>query len=80
DGEVFLRLSVAHEIDARMRLAGMPMDRAAEEVVMSDLTAWGGSGGLIAVDREGAIAMPFNCDGMYRGRLIEGESPETAIY
>lgn len=80
DGEAFLRLSVAHEIDARMRLAGTPMARAAEQVVMSDLVACNGSGGLIAIDRDGAVAMPFNCEGMYRGRIVEGESRETAIY
>ncbi len=80
DGEVFLRLSVAHEIDARMRLAGVSMDRAATDLIMTDLAAMGGSGGLIAVDRDGAIVAPFNCEGMYRGWAIEGASRETAIY
>ena len=45
-GSMFLRLSVAHEIAARIRLAGLALDRAAQEVVMTDLTAIGGSGGL----------------------------------
>lgn len=80
DGEVFLRLCVAHEIDARMRLAGTPMERAVEDAIMIDLTALGGSGGLIAVDRDGLIAAPFNCEGMYRGWIVEGDSPVTAIY
>ncbi len=80
DGEVFLRLCVAHEIAARMRLAGTPMTRAAEEVVMSELTALGGSGGLIAIDHGGAISTPFNCEGMYRGWIVEAEGRETAIY
>ena len=44
DGEVFLRLGVAHEIDARMRLAGSSLEKAAGEVVTSDLTALGGLG------------------------------------
>ncbi len=80
DGEMFLRLCVAHEIDARMRLADIPMDRAADDLIMTDLGAIGGSGGLIAVDRDGIITTPFNCEGMYRGWIVEGDSRETAIY
>ncbi len=80
DGEVFLRLCVAHEIDARIRLAGIPMDRAAKNLIMTDLVAIGGSGGLIAVGQDGNITMPFNCEGMYRGWIVEGERRETLIY
>ncbi|PWE33899.1 beta-aspartyl-peptidase [Maritimibacter sp. 55A14] len=80
DGEVFLRLSVAHEIDARMRLGGMDLTRAAEAVILADLTAWNGSGGLVAIDRDGTIAAPFNCEGMYRGWSVEGGGRGTAIY
>jgi beta-aspartyl-peptidase (threonine type) len=80
DGEAFIRLSVAHEIDARMRLAGQPMTEAARQIILGDLTAIGGSGGLICIDRNGAIAMPFNCEGMYRGCVKDGDKPVTAIY
>lgn len=80
DGEVFLRLCVAHEVDARIRLADKPIKNAAEQVIMVDLEKAGGSGGLIAVDRDGEIAMPFNCDGMYRGLVREGRGSETMIY
>ena len=80
DGEVFLRLCIAHEIAARMRLAGQSLERAAEGVVLADLGAAGGSGGLIAVDHAGAISLPFNCDGMYRGWSREGEGRGTAVY
>ncbi|SEL63933.1 beta-aspartyl-peptidase (threonine type) [Roseivivax marinus] len=80
DGEAFLRLSVAHEIDARMRLAGADLDTAARGVVIDDLTAIGGSGGLIAVGADGAISLPFNCEGMYRGWSREGDDRGTAIY
>lgn len=80
DGEAYIRLSVAHEIDARMRLAGQSVADAAEHVILGDLTGIGGSGGLICVDRDGALAMPFNCDGMYRGYVVEGDKPITAIY
>lgn len=80
DGEAFIRLSVAHEIAARIRLSGTPLTEAARQVVMTDLAAIGGSGGLIAVAADGTLALPFNCDGMYRAWQIEGEAPETAIY
>jgi beta-aspartyl-peptidase (threonine type) len=80
DGEAYIRLSVAHEIDARMRLAGQPMTEAARQIILDDLTAIGGSGGLICIDRCGAVAMPFNCEGMYRGCVKDGDKPVTAIY
>ena len=80
DGEVFLRLSVAHEIDARMRLAGESLSAAADHVVGSDLGALGGSGGLVAVSRDGSISTPFNCEGMYRGWTIEDGERRTMIY
>jgi len=80
DGEAFIRLSVAHEIAARMRLAGLSLEEASRQVVNTDLTAIGGSGGLISVARDGTLALPFNCDGMYRGWSIEGQGAETAIY
>jgi beta-aspartyl-peptidase (threonine type) len=80
DGEAFLRLCVAHEIEARVRLTGTLMDIAAREVVMSDLVKVGGSGGLIGIDRDGNVVAPFNCEGMYRGWSHERMGRETHIY
>lgn len=80
DGEAFLRLAVAHEIDARMRLTSASLVDAAGGVVHEDLTAIGGSGGLIAVAADGSFAAPFNCDGMYRGWSVEQGARETRIY
>ncbi|MGK7752119.1 MULTISPECIES: isoaspartyl peptidase/L-asparaginase family protein [unclassified Roseovarius] len=80
DGEAFIRLSVAHEIDARIRLAAQNVTDAAARVVMRDLVAIGGSGGLIAIGADGTVTMPFNCEGMYRGQSIEGQAPQTFIY
>ena len=42
--------------------------------------AAGGSGGVVAVDRDGALALPFNTAGMYRGYLRDGGVIHTAIY
>lgn len=80
DGEAFIRLSVAHEIDALVRHAGRTLSDAAGQVVMTDLVTIGGSGGLIAVGSDGTITMPFNCGGMYRGQSVDGKGAETFVY
>ena len=80
DGEVFMRCCVGHEIDARMRHAGSPLADAAATVIGTELARYGGSGGVVAVGADGAIAMPFNSEGMYRGWTIEGGAAGTAIY
>jgi len=80
DGEAFIRRVAAHEIDARMRLSGHSLAEAAHHVVQVDLAAHEGSGGLIAVGRDGMIVMPFNCAGMYRGHVRDGETGQTMIY
>lgn len=80
DGEAFIRLSVAHEIDARMRLAGETLSEAAAHVVRQGLATVNGSGGLVAVDSAGRIAAPFNCEGMYRGWAGEDLERTIAIY
>ena len=36
-----------------------------------------GNGGLIAVDKKGNIAMPFNSGGMHRGYLYKEKGKET---
>ena len=79
-GEIFIRWTAGAEIAARLRHAGQSLDQAATAVVMEDLMPNGGSGGVIAVDRQGNIAMPFNCEGMYRGAVRRGEAPQTFVY
>ncbi|MBB3995771.1 beta-aspartyl-peptidase (threonine type) [Sulfitobacter undariae] len=79
-GEVFIRYTAASEIAARMRHAGQSLEDAAAHVVMHDLAENDGSGGVIAVDAKGNITMPFNCDGMYRGRVTQDGAFETFIY
>jgi beta-aspartyl-peptidase (threonine type) len=79
-GEVFIRYTAAAEIAARMRHAGQSLAQAADHVVMQDLALHDGSGGLIAVDAQGNVTMPFNCEGMYRGKVTEAGDLETFIY
>ncbi|MGH8829933.1 MAG: isoaspartyl peptidase/L-asparaginase family protein [Polaromonas sp.] len=79
-GEMFMRTAAAYDICARMAYAGQSLDAAAQEVVMNVLPAIGGRGGLIAVDAQGNLSLPFNTEGMYRGWARVGEAPQTAIY
>src|SRR5512139_2219804 len=58
-GEFFIRAAVAHEIAALMRYMNFDVVQAADVVVMQQLVRLGGSGGVIAVGRDGRIAMPF---------------------
>jgi beta-aspartyl-peptidase (threonine type) len=78
-GEFFIRHAAAHDISSRMRYLGESLEQAAERVV-ADLARNGGSGGLIAIDAAGGIALPFNSTGMYRGRIGADGVPLTAIY
>jgi beta-aspartyl-peptidase (threonine type) len=81
-GEYFMRGVVAHDIAARMRYGGESLQNAAEAVVMDELPSIGegGSGGVIALDREGNISMPFNTPGMYRGYVDTDGNVVVKIY
>jgi beta-aspartyl-peptidase (threonine type) len=79
-GEVFIRAAVAHDICARMRFGGRNLSTAVREVVLQELTALNGEGGVIAVDARGEISMEFNSEGMFRASRRDGESPFVAIY
>ncbi len=65
-GEYFIRYVVAHDISARMEYKGESLAKAADYVINYKLKKAGGSGGVIALDANGNVAMPFNTEGMYR--------------
>jgi len=65
-GEAFLRAAFAHEVDARMRLAGADLDTACREALAA-VTAAGGDGGCIAVAGAGPPVLPFTTALMHRG-------------
>ncbi len=67
-GEAFIRSAAAAQVAFRIRLAGQDLD-AAGQAVLAEVKTHGGEGGLIAVDRQGRIAMPFNSQGMARAAL-----------
>jgi len=79
-GEMFIRAAVAHDICARVRYGGHTLGQAAREVVLEELPALGGEGGVIAVDRAGRIEMPFNSEGMFRACRARGEPATVLIY
>ena len=79
-GEFYIRTAAAHEICARMRLAGDGIARAAERVINRDIPAAGGDGGAIALDAAGNIAFPFNTPGMYRGWIGADGVPHVAVF
>lgn len=66
-GEYFIRYVVAHDVSALMEYKGESLEDAADYVINDKLKKAGGTGGIIAVDKDGNVAMPFNTEGMYRG-------------
>ena len=66
DGEYFIRTAAAHEVSALMQYRGMKLQEAAR-TALDTVKQLGGTGGLIAIDKNGDIALPFNTNGMYRG-------------
>jgi len=79
-GEFFIRAVVGHDVSALMEYKGLSVKEAANEVVMNKLVKMGGEGGLIALDRNGNVAMPFNSEGMYRGYIKTDGTVVIEIY
>ncbi|MCW5518920.1 isoaspartyl peptidase/L-asparaginase [Aureitalea sp. L0-47] len=79
-GEYFIRAVVAYDLSCLMEFKGWSLEKAASEVIYHRLKQIEGDGGLIAVDSEGNIAMPFNTEGMYRGMKTSAGKKEIAIY
>jgi len=79
-GEAFIRSSAAHDVCARMAYGGLNLQQAAHALIHQALPAIDGSGGLIALDRSGQVAMPFNTEGMYRGFARAGQAPQAFIF
>jgi len=79
-GEFYIRNAVAHDICARVAYRGDALAAAADEVINKVVPAAGGDGGVIALDRDGNIAMPFNTTGMYRAWIKPDGSRGTGIF
>jgi len=79
-GEYFIRLGVAKDISSLIEYKNYSLDQAASEVINIKLAKLGGTGGVIAIDKDGNVAMPFNTEGMFRGYIINGSAPIVKIY
>ena len=78
-GEYFIRGNIAYDVSALMIYRSLTIKDASDQVI-DKLSASGGKGGLIAIDRNGNIAMSFNTEGMYRGYRINGSESVIKIY
>lgn len=79
-GEFFIRGVVAYDVSCLMEYKGMTLQEAADEVIQKRVLSIGGDGGLIAIDAQGNIAMPFNTEGMYRAKKNSLGTNEISIY
>jgi beta-aspartyl-peptidase (threonine type) len=79
-GEFFIRNVVAYDIAALMDYAGLSLQEAADRVVMNKLVDQDASGGVVALDRDGNVAMVFNTEGMYRGFVKAGSESQVFFY
>ncbi len=79
-GEYFIRGVVAYDVSCLMEYKQMPLQDAANEVIHNRVKAIKGDGGLIAVDAQGNIALPFNTEGMYRGYKKWNGEEDILIY
>lgn len=66
-GEYFIRVAACAQTGWRVA-SGQSLSEAAQAVI-DEIGALGGDGGLIALDRDGHIASPFNSQGMKRAWL-----------
>lgn len=79
-GEFFIRNVVAHEVAALVSYKGLSLKEATDQLIFKKVPALGGDGGLIALDKDGNVSMPFNTEGMYRGCITKDGKIEVYIY
>ncbi len=79
-GEFFIRYVVAYSVSALMEYKNLSLQDAGNEIIKNKLKELGGSGGLVSVDKDGNIAMPFNTPGMFRGYLKSTGERSVLIY
>ena len=79
-GEYFIRNVIAYDISALMEYRGYSLHEACSTVIREKLKRMGGTGGVIAVDKDGNIDMEFNTSGMFRGFVKAGGEPKVYLY
>ena len=78
-GEYFIRTAVAVQVAHRIRFGGESLEEAAAAAIRG-VAELGGDGGLIAVDRDGNIAMPFASSGLKRAALLPDGTIMSAAF
>jgi len=78
-GEYFIRTGATHDVAARVRYGKARLDEAAN-AVLGEVARLGGDGGLIAVDRFGNMAMPYNSEGMKRAAVSSTCGPIVRVF
>jgi beta-aspartyl-peptidase (threonine type) len=79
DGEFFIMATAGHDVSALMEYAHKTVEEASLAVI-NKIGKLGGTGGMIAIDKNGKIALPFNSSGMYRGYVDANGKFVTEIY
>jgi isoaspartyl peptidase/L-asparaginase-like protein (Ntn-hydrolase superfamily) len=77
-GDAFIRAGFAHQVDALMRHAGLPLAEACERA-LAGVRSLGGYGGCIAIDAAGRVALPFDTPAMSRGLIGPDGRPRVAL-
>ena len=79
-GEYFIRYNVASDICARVKYQGITISQAGDEVINKVLKPIGGTGGVIILDTQGNISLPFNTSGMYRASKSNTQATYVGIF
>lgn len=79
-GEYFIRAQVAHDISAQMEYKNVSLKEATIDVIQNKLTKLGGTGGVVALDKNGNMSFEFNTAGMYRASMNDKGELVVKIY
>jgi len=79
EGEYFIRQAIAYDVSALMEYKGFTVAQAATEGIKK-VAQLGGEGGLIAIDNQGTISIPFNTSSMFRGWINNQGEKFTGIF
>ncbi|QTD36529.1 isoaspartyl peptidase/L-asparaginase [Polaribacter batillariae] len=79
-GEYFIRSQVAYDISAQMEYLQKSLKEATKDVIQNKLTQLGGTGGVVALDKNGNMSFEFNTAGMYRASMNDKDELVVKIY
>lgn len=79
-GEYFIRSQVAYDISAQMEYGNKTLQEATNDVIQNKLTKLGGTGGVVALDKNGNMQFEFNTSGMYRASMDDDGNLVIKIY